>query len=156
MGQAERSFMQEAIAEAMAGVRERHGGPFGAVIVREGGVVGRGHNHVVENTDPTAHAEIIAIRNACESLGRFDLSDCELYTTCEPCPMCYAAAWWARIHTIYYGCDRHDAAAIGFDDEAIYDDLEKGDRQIRTVQIDRDLCMEPMTAWKNSPDRTPY
>jgi guanine deaminase len=156
MGSIEQKFMHEAIAEAMAGVREKHGGPFGAIVALGDQVVGRGHNHVVENTDPTAHAEIVAIRDACSRLGRFDLSDCQLYTTCEPCPMCYAAAWWARINTIYYGCDRHDAAAIGFDDEAIYNDLEQGVRQIRSIQIDRDLCMQPMIAWKDAPDRTPY
>ena len=148
--------MQAASDEALSGVRDGHGGPFGAVVVRGDEVIGRGHNSVVTTTDPTAHAEVVAIRDACRRLGRFDLSDCDLYTTCEPCPMCYAAAWWARIRTIYYGCDRHDAAGAGFDDKAIYDDLESGDRRIRTIQTDRDLGLIPMDAWKRRPDRVQY
>jgi len=150
-------YMSVAVAEATAGVERGHGGPFGAVVVRDGEVVGRGHNEVVTHTDPTAHAEIIAIRAACRALGSFDLSGCELFTTCEPCPMCYAAAWWARISRIHYGCSRDDAAAIGFDDAAIYDDLEgRIERRIPMTQLDRDACMEPMRVWQRKPDRVPY
>jgi guanine deaminase len=150
-------YMQEAVNEALHGVAELHGGPFGAVVVHNGTVIARGHNNVVSLNDPTAHAEIIAIRRACETLGRFDLSDCALYTSCEPCPMCYAAAWWARIPTIYYGCSRDDAASIGFDDAAIYNDLEgRSERQVSMVQVDRDACFVPMERWRDNPDRVPY
>ena len=149
--------IKAAIDEAMKGVALNHGGPFGAVVVHNGAVLAAGHNNVVALSDPTAHAEVNAIRAACRKLGRFDLSDCELYTTCEPCPMCYAAAWWARIPTIYYGCSRDDAAAIGFDDAAIYDDLEGvTERQVTMIQIGRESCLEPMQRWVEKPDRVPY
>ena len=99
-------------------------------MVRNAAIIGRGHNQVVHGPDPTAHAEILAIRDARATLGRFDLAGCELFSTREPCPMCYAAAWWARISTTHYGCTRHDAERFGFDDAAIYDDLEgRGPRQ---------------------------
>ena len=150
-------FMKTAIDEALLGVDAAHGGPFGAAVVHNGLVIALGHNNVVATNDPTAHAEILAIREACRKLGRFDLSDCELYTTCEPCPMCYAAAWWARIPVIYYGCSRDDAAAIGFDDAAIYDDLEgRSERQVRMAQIEREGCLVPMQRWAEKPDRVPY
>lgn len=151
------AYMAEAVAEARSGVERGHGGPFGAVVVHEGKVIARGHNQVVTRNDPTAHAEIVAIRDACSALGRFDLADCELYTTCEPCPMCYAAAWWARIPIIHYGCTREDAADAGFDDAAIYNDLEgRAERQIDMVQMDRDACLGPMQHWRENPDRIPY
>lgn len=149
--------MQVAIDEALRGVTAGDGGPFGAVVVKDGEVIARGHNNVVRTHDPTAHAEVTAIRGACAALGRFDLHDCELYTTCEPCPMCYAAAWWARIPVIYYGCSRDDAGRIGFDDAAIYDDLGgRIPRQVRMVQTGRDECLEPMRVWQEKPDRVPY
>jgi guanine deaminase len=149
--------MKAAIEEALAGVEAAHGGPFGAVVVQAGRVIATGHNNVVATDDPTAHAEILAIRSACRALGRFELSDCELYTTCEPCPMCYAAAWWARIPTIYYGCSRDDAAGIGFDDAAIYDDLAgKSASQVQMRQIERNSCLVPMRRWAESPNRVPY
>ena len=149
--------MEAAVAEARTGVERGHGGPFGAVVVHDGRIVARGHNNVVTLVDPTAHAEIVAIREACRVLGRFDLSDCELYTTCEPCPMCYAAAWWARIRAISYGCTRDDASQAGFDDAAIYDDLEGlATRQIEMVQLDREACLGPMRFWREKADRIPY
>jgi guanine deaminase len=116
-------WMRLAIAEARRGVRAGEGGPFGAVVVRDGVAVARGHNRVVAANDPTAHAEIVALRGAARKLARFHLPDCEVYTTCEPCPMCLAAMHWARIKVFHFGCTRRDAARIGFADKAIYDAL---------------------------------
>ncbi|MCL2711564.1 MAG: nucleoside deaminase, partial [Planctomycetaceae bacterium] len=114
------SFMQIAVEAARKGMAAGMGGPFGAVVVRDGEVVAVAHNEVLGTNDPTAHAEIVAIRKATATLGRFDLSDCTLYSTCEPCPMCLSAIHWAGIRTLYFGADRHDAAGGGFDDEFIY------------------------------------
>ncbi|MFO8063978.1 MAG: nucleoside deaminase [Spirochaetia bacterium] len=151
-------FMEAAIAEAQTAVTHGQGGPFGAVIVHEGRIVGRGHNTVVAANDPTAHAEINAIREASTFLGRFELSDCEIYTTCEPCPMCYGAVYWARISTIYRGATAEDAAAFGFDDEAVYEDIVRrpSERKIAQIEVDRQACLEPFTYWKSKPDRVPY
>jgi guanine deaminase len=113
-------FMREAIEEARNGMLSGEGGPFGALVLRSGEIIGRAHNEVLALNDPTAHAEILAIRRAASSLGRFDLSDCEIYSSCEPCPMCFAAIHWAKIHSLYYACTRLDAAGIGFDDDYIY------------------------------------
>ena len=129
--------MREAIREAEAGMRAGRGGPFGCVIVRRGEIIARGNNRVTSTNDPTAHAEITAIRAACAQLGKFSLEDCELYTSCEPCPMCLAATYWARIPTLYYGNTRADAAAIGFDDEFIY-------QQIPLSPEKRALVMRPL------------
>jgi guanine deaminase len=149
--------MDAAISEALEGVEKGHGGPFGAVVVRNGAIIARGHNLVVVEDDPTAHAEIVAIRDACRTIGDFNLTGCELYTTCEPCPMCYAAAWWAGIAVIHYGCTRQDAAAAGFDDAAIYDDLEgRTERRIGMIQSEREACLIPMRRWREKPDRVPY
>src|SRR5512136_691190 len=112
-----RKFMRMAIREAEKGMRRNEGGPFGAVIVKDGKVVARAHNRVIKTNDPTAHAEVVAIRKATAKLKRFDLSDCEIYASCEPCPMCFAAIHWAKMRTLYFGCSRKDAAAIGFDDK---------------------------------------
>ena len=113
-------YMEEAIREAEIGIERRHGGPFGAVVVRNGKIVGRGHNMVVGTNDPTAHGEIVAIREASKVIENFDLSDCQLYTTSEPCPMCYSAIHWSRIPVVYYGATKEDAAKIGFDDQLLY------------------------------------
>ncbi len=151
-------YMQAAVEEAHYGVESREGGPFGAVIVHEGTIVGRGHNTVVTTNDPTAHAEINAIREASKTLGRFDLSDCTIYTTCEPCPMCYSALYWARIPVVYRGATQQDAAAIGFDDKEIYDDLAGApeNRKIPMKEIDREACLEPFRLWQSKPDRVLY
>ncbi len=150
-------FMQVAIDAALAGVDAGDGGPFGAAIAHNGSVIAVGHNRVIATNDPTAHAEILAIRAAAARLGRFDLADCQLYTTCEPCPMCYAAAWWARIPVIHYGCTREDAAAIGFDDAAIYADLAgRAAPHLRMIQMDRASCLAPLQRWAADPDRVPY
>ncbi len=113
-------FMEIAIEEARNGINEGHGGPFGCVIVKNGKIIGKGHNEVVKNTDPTCHGEIMAIRNACKNIGSFDLSGCELYTTAEPCPMCRGAILWANIRKVYFGCNISDTDAIGFRDKDFY------------------------------------
>jgi guanine deaminase len=152
------NFMREAIKEAEAGLRDKRGGPFGCVIVRQGSIVARGNNRVTSTNDPTAHAEVTAIREACRALGKFSLEDCELYTSCEPCPMCLAAIYWARIPRIFYGNTRADAAAIGFDDDFIY-------RQIPLAPEARTLAMKPLLrdeaqrafrAWADLPDKVRY
>jgi guanine deaminase len=130
-------FMRAALHLAADSVRSGRGGPFGCVIVRRGAVVGRGQNVVTSTNDPTAHAEVVAIREAGRMLGTFQLTDCELYASCEPCPMCLAAIYWARIPTVYYGNTRADAAAIGFDDDFIY-------QQISLPPAERRLAMTPL------------
>lgn len=120
------NFMDEAIAESAKNLETGHGGPFGAVVVKDCVIVGRGHNEVLKNNDPTCHGEIQAIRDACRSLGTYDLSGCELYTSAEPCPMCLSAIIWANIKTVYYGNSAKDAAAIGFRDDFIYDFIKRG------------------------------
>lgn len=120
------NFMDEAIAESAKNLETGHGGPFGTVVVKDGVIVGRGHNEVLKNNDPTCHGEIQAIRDACRNLGTYDLSGCELYTSAEPCPMCLSAIIWANIKTVYYGNSAKDAAAIGFRDDFIYDFIKRG------------------------------
>ena len=115
------AFMKKAVEEAYIGIESTDAEPFGAIIVKDGIVIATGHNDVIANHDPTAHAEIVAIRKACLLLESIDLSDCSLYTTCEPCPMCLGAILWAKIPTVYYGATRYDAAEIGFDDTLLYD-----------------------------------
>ncbi len=150
--------MKIAIIEAEKGIQNRDGGPFGAVIVKDGVVIARGHNRVVSTHDPTAHAEIVVIREASALLKRFDLSDCDLYTTCEPCPMCYSAVHWAKIKNLYYGATRQDAAAIGFDDQYLYEVLanERIDEQLALKQLDRDSCLEVFKTYENDVKRTAY
>ena len=114
-------FMKEAIKEAYDGINKKHGGPFGAVIVKNGKVIGKGHNRVLKDKDPTCHGEIIAIREACKNLNSFDLSGSVLYTTAEPCPMCKGAILWANISKVYYGCNIEDTDKIGFRDQKFYD-----------------------------------
>ena len=141
--EAENVYMQIAIEEAVEGITLGHGGPFGAEIVRDGEIVGQGHNMVLANNDPTCHGEISAIRDACAKMGTYDLTGCELYTTGEPCPMCLFACLWANIGRVYYGCTIEDNALIGFRDEA-FDSLS-GDREQLgdyLVCVDRDACLE--------------
>jgi len=150
-------WMRAAIAEARRGLKRRDGGPFGAVVVLGDRIVARGHNRVVSTNDPTAHAEIVAIRKAARSLGRFDLSKTELYTTCEPCPMCLAAIHWARIGRFYFGCTAGDAAAIGFDDQAFYDACRgAGLRRVEAVPLLRNECLPLFEIWSADPRKTPY
>lgn len=150
--------MRIAVEEATKGVKAGSGGPFGAVIVKDGKVIAKAHNEVLGKKDPTAHAEMDAIRKASKKLKRFDLSGCELYTTCEPCPMCLAAIYWARIGRIYYGCTRDDAKDAGFDDMKFYDLFEKNGsrRGITSKNIDRKECLEPFRIWKSKKGKTRY
>jgi tRNA(Arg) A34 adenosine deaminase TadA len=151
-------FMREAIALAEAGMRSGRGGPFGCVVVRQGQIVARGSNRVTSTNDPTAHAEVTAIREACAALQTFQLADCELYTSCEPCPMCLAAIYWARIPTVYYGNTRADAAAIGFDDDFIYQQmpLQPGERSVTMKSLMRDEAQTAFREWAGKADKVPY
>lgn len=142
-----KGLMLEALLEAKKGVGGRDGGPFGAVIAKDGKILARGRNRVPSNNDPTAHAEINAIREACRKLGTFDLSGCEIYTTCEPCPMCLAAIHWARIERIFYGATRKDAAKIGFDDEFFYDVLKGKKKGVPKKRILREKVIPVMRKW---------
>jgi guanine deaminase len=146
-------YMQTAIEEAYRGIGAGHGGPFGAVVVKDGRIIGRGHNCVIRDQDATMHGEIAAIRDASRALGTFDLSGCELYTTAEPCPMCLCASLWANIDKIHYGCTRHDTADIGFRDNAFYETIcDPGER---VIQRGRAQCLELFEAYRNM-DKTPY
>jgi guanine deaminase len=150
-------FMLEALKEAKKGVESGDGGPFGAVIVKEGKIVGRGHNQVVGLKDPTAHAEIQAIRDASRNLNDFSLKGCVLYVTAEPCPMCFGAIHWARLDRVVYGATRKDAAEIGFDDSLIYDIIQgKTEDNIEFIQKYRDECLEVFKEWYNKKDKVPY
>jgi guanine deaminase len=151
-------FMREAIKEAESGMRDGRGGPFGCVIVRRGEVIARGNNRVTSTNDPTAHAEITAIREACRTLNSFSLEGCELYTSCEPCPMCLAAVYWARIPKLYYANTRADAAAIGFDDDFIYQQIPLAPEK-RALAMQRLLRDEAQTAfreWQMKSDKVRY
>jgi guanine deaminase len=149
-------FMDEAIAEALIGIRSGDGGPFGCVIVRDNKIIGKGHNHVVANNDPTAHGEIVAIRDACKNIGSFSLKGCELYTTAEPCPMCLAAILWARIDKVYYGCRVADTAEIGFDDSEFYDALS-GKKQLYTMEeMGREDCLKVFNEYTEIKDKKMY
>jgi len=150
--------MDAAVAEAARGVAAGEGGPFGAVVVRDGRIVARGHNQVVAHNDPSAHAEVQAIRAACRELGTFDLSGCEIFATCEPCPMCFAAIHWARLDAVHFGATRKDAAAIGFDDDAIYGVLAGAREPAFTVHegVRADECRRLMDAWRADDERVPY
>ncbi|MBC7511594.1 MAG: nucleoside deaminase, partial [Ferruginibacter sp.] len=120
----EETFMQEAIALSQRGIVNNEGGPFGCVIVKGNEIIGRGNNKVICNKDPTAHAEVVAIRDACKNLGTFQLADCEIYTSCEPCPMCLGAIYWARPKIVYYANNLEDTAGVGFDDSMIYEEVK--------------------------------
>ena len=151
-------FMRQAIALSRRNIGRPDGGPFGAVIVRDGRVIGEGTNQVTGTNDPTAHAEMVAIRAAATALGSFKLEGCEIFTSCEPCPMCLAAVYWARLDRIWYGNNREDAAAIGFDDEFLYRELALPMPE-RTLQIRQLLQTEAkgaFTDWSSSPNQVPY
>ncbi|MDB6170169.1 MAG: guaD [Verrucomicrobia bacterium] len=152
------SFMRAAIELADDGLRGGRGGPFGCVVVRRGEIIGQGSNRVTSTNDPTAHAEVTAIRDACARLQTFQLADCELYTSCEPCPMCLAAIYWARIPAVYYGNTRADAAAIGFDDDFIYRQvaLPPEKRAIRMTPLLRDAALHSFQAWADLENKIRY
>jgi tRNA(Arg) A34 adenosine deaminase TadA len=151
-------FLRRAITLATENVVGGKGGPFGAVIVRDGTIVGEGANSVTETYDPTAHGEVNAIRAACRSLGTFNLAGCELYTSCEPCPMCLAASYWARLDVIYYGCSAADAARAGFDDAFLYTEMQKdpASRALPAVQLLSDEAGASFDAWMASPIKIAY
>ena len=151
-------FLRRAIALATENALGGKGGPFGAVVAHEGRIVGEGANAVTATYDPTAHAEVNAIRAACRRLGTFVLSGCQLYTSCEPCPMCLAACYWSRIDAIYYGCSAADAAQAGFDDAFLYAEFQK-DQQLRTLperQMLQEEAKASFEAWIASPVKVPY
>jgi len=151
-------FMRRAIALSREHMQAGHGGPFGAVVVHDGKIVGEGWNQVTSQLDPTAHAEVMAIRRACQTLGRFDLRGTVLYTSCEPCPMCLAAAYWARVDALYYANTQADAAAIDFDDAFLYRQvaLPIPERSLKCEQILRDEALEVFREWDAKPDKVPY
>ena len=151
-------FLRRAIALATQNVTSGRGGPFGAVIVREGRIIGEGANSVTATNDPTAHAEVNAIRAAAKSLGVFTLAGCDLYTSCEPCPMCLAAAYWARVDAVYYGACAADAARAGFDDAFLYQELRKSadQRKLRSMQLLGDEAWASFAAWIAAPNKVEY
>jgi len=157
-GQPSPEFLRRAIALATQNVATGKGGPFGAVVVRDGKVIGEGANSVTANNDPTAHAEVNAIRAAARSIGAFTLQGCEIYSSCEPCPMCLAAAYWARLDAVYYGAAAADAAKAGFDDAFLYDELRKDPsrRKLRSTQFLRDEAWASFAAWIASPNKIGY
>ncbi len=152
------SFMREAIRLSRDGMQSGHGGPFGCIIVKDGVVVGRGNNRVTSTCDPTAHAEVVAIREACAALKTFSLPGCALYTSCEPCPMCLAAIYWARLDVIYYANTRSDAAEIGFDDDLIYREVALAvEHRSKTMKaLLRDEALDVFREWTGKTDRVPY
>ncbi len=148
----------KAIALSRQGMKRNEGGPFGCIIVKDDKIIGRGNNKVIKNTDPTAHAEIVAIRKACKHLGSFQLTGCEIYTSCEPCPMCLGAIYWARPKIIYYANTHEDAAAIGFDDSFIYSELntDTDSRKIPAINICRVSAAEVFQAWSEIDNKNVY
>ena len=152
-----KTFMRQAIQLAMDNIKNG-GGPFGAVIVKDGEVIATGVNRVTKNNDPTAHAEVTAIRQACEKLGTFSLEGCDIYASCEPCPMCLGAIYWARLDHLYYGANKHDAAAAGFDDQFIYEEIELpyANRHLKTASLLEKEAQAPFTLWSQHEERIAY
>lgn len=150
-------FMNLALDNALISV-EQGGGPFGAVIVQNGKIIASGNNQVTLINDPTAHAEMVAIRNAAQALGRFNLDDCEIYSSCEPCPMCLGAIYWARIKRIYFAADKFDAQKAGFDDRFFYEELERdmAERKVPMHQIEHSRALFPFNQWEKKENKTPY
>ena len=151
-------FIRQAVSMALEGVSQNKGGPFGCVIEKDGFIVGSGCNEVISANDPTAHAEVVAIRNACENLKSHQLEGCTIYTSCEPCPMCLGAIYWARPERVVYACTRNDAAAIGFDDDFIYKEISTphAERQINMQQCGHELGLELFRSWQQKPDKIGY
>ncbi|MCC5938923.1 MAG: nucleoside deaminase [Lunatimonas sp.] len=154
----DKKWMKQAIELANQGMMHGQGGPFGCVVVKNGLVIGKGFNSVLATNDPTAHAEIVAIRNACQNLDSFQLTGCDLYTSCEPCPMCLGAIYWARPARVFYACTKQEAAAAGFDDAFIYKELERApaDRKIPFIPFRIPTSEKPFQNWKKKEDRTNY
>lgn len=152
-------FMKLANEEAIQGSFANDGGPFGAVITKNGEVIARGHNEVLKTNDPTAHAEMVAIRRAAAALGNYDLSGCEIHSSCEPCPMCLSAIYWSRISKVYFGCTKEDAAEIGFDDNAIYEYIKNPQQfqdELRMIPTDREACLLTFEQWLTKQDKVIY
>jgi guanine deaminase len=158
MTESDKVFMQRAINLAQEGIDSNSGGPFGAVIVKDGEIISEGFNRVTSTNDPTAHAEIVAIKEACKKLESFQLDNCILYTSCEPCPMCLGAIYWARPKKVFYACNRTDAAEIDFDDQFIYDEIEKSieDRKIEFKNIMNKEAYKVFKNWKSKPNKIEY
>lgn len=150
--------MHEAIALSRDGMQHNDGGPFGCVIVKDGVIIGRGNNKVTSTNDPTAHAEVVAIRDACKNLNAFQLDGCEIYTSCEPCPMCLGAIYWARPKKVYYACTRLDAANIGFEDDFIYSqmNISPDERSIAMEQIMQTEAQKVFEEWREKEDKIDY
>lgn len=151
-------LMSQAVQIALESAQTKNGGPFGAIIIKNGTIVGVGKNSVTTKNDPTAHAEVMAIRDACQNLNTFQLDDCEIYTSCEPCPMCLGAIYWARLNKIYYAATQHDAAQIGFDDKFIYDELakDKSERFIQMNLVQPEDYLKPFEFWQNTNEKIAY
>ncbi|MBX7169662.1 MAG: nucleoside deaminase [Pyrinomonadaceae bacterium] len=151
-------FMRRAIELAQNGLDSNEGGPFGCIVVKNGEIVGEGNNCVTSTNDPTAHAEVVAIRNACQTLNSFQLEDCVVYTSCEPCPMCLGAIYWARPKQIFFACTREDAANVGFDDDFIYEEivLPIEQRRIKTNFLLREEGLVVFDSWAKKIDKTEY
>ena len=154
----EEKFMQEAINLSRKGLMNNEGGPFGCVIVKNDEIVGRGNNKVTCSNDPTAHAEVVAIRDACATLGTFQLEGCEIFTSCEPCPMCLGAIYWARPKMVYFANSRQDAADIGFDDSMIYEEMnaDLNKRKIPIISLKSDEALQIFKEWEAKEDKTVY
>jgi tRNA(Arg) A34 adenosine deaminase TadA len=154
----EEKFMQEAVALSKQGMLNNEGGPFGCIVVKDDVIIGRGNNKVICNQDPTAHAEITAIRDACKTLGNYQLDGCEIYTSCEPCPMCLGAIYWARPKVVYYANTREDAASIGFDDAMIYAEMNTqiAERKIPIIGIDKKSALKVFHEWNNKINKNVY
>ena len=153
-----KAFMREALRLAEENIENTNGGPFGAVVVKDGKIVGKGGNKVTVHNDPTAHAEIVAIREAAKNLNTFDLSGCEIYSSCEPCPMCLGAIYWARLDKLYYAATKDDAAKANFDDSFIYREfsLPKEERSIPSLQMMREEAVKIFERWNESENKIPY
>jgi len=153
-----KSHMKKAIELAFSNVKENKGGPFGAVVVKDGKIIGKGANLVTDTNDPTAHAEIVAIRKAAHNIGSFELKGCEIYTSCEPCPMCLGAIYWARIDKLFYAATKDDAAKADFDDSFIYKEfsLPKDQRSIQSLQLMRDDAIKVFKAWNENGNKIAY
>ena len=158
MTESQKTYMRQAIALAKNGMLAGNGGPFGCVIVKDGAIIGKGSNMVLKTNDPTAHAEVVAIREACKNLNHFQLEGCEVYTSCEPCPMCLGAIFWARPSKVYYACTKEDAADAGFDDDFIYQEIEvkPSERKIPMENLLRDESLEAFELWKEKGDKALY
>lgn len=156
--QRDREFINRAIQLSEQGMDANDGGPFGAIVVRDNKVIAEGVNKVTSSNDPTAHAEVVAIREACEKLQTFQLEDCVIYTSCEPCPMCLGAIYWARPKAVFYACTKEDAAKIGFDDDFIYDEIDKRieERNIKFINLNREEGNEVFRKWEEKEGKIKY